>query len=91
LVRGLREKVADADTQAGMLTGFDDANPARPHVERASRLLGEAHAEISTATRLLEGQHSEQESRVVAVRRDLRDQGQQLGRYRPERATLRAS
>ena len=48
------------------------------HVTRGTRLLGESHAEMLTAVRMLEHQNSEQASKVLEVRRDLRVQSMQL-------------
>lgn len=77
-VGAVRERIAAAETQVTALPRFHQVNPAHVHVARGTRLLGEAHAEVVAAIRMLEQQHGEQASKVVGVRRDLRDQGEQL-------------
>jgi DNA repair exonuclease SbcCD ATPase subunit len=77
-VGAVRDRIADAETHATDLAGPDEDSPARVHVTRGTRLLGESHAEMLTAVRMLERQNSDQASKVLVVRRDLRVQSMQL-------------
>jgi ABC-type uncharacterized transport system ATPase subunit len=77
-VGGVRERIADSETQALELARFEEVNPAHAHVARGTRLLGEAQAEMAAAVSMIDQEHAEQTSKVADVRRDLRDQSEQL-------------
>jgi ABC-type uncharacterized transport system ATPase subunit len=77
-VSTVRERIADTEKRATELADLGEVNLVGAHVARSTRLLGEAHAEMAAAVTRLDQQHGEQASNVVKVRRDLRDQGEQL-------------
>lgn len=78
LVRLLSDHVRNADAHAASLADLGDDDPVRQHIVRAARLLEEAKDEIAAGVRVLEGRHGAQESSVAVVRRELRDETQQL-------------
>lgn len=77
-VGAVRERIAHAETQATRLARFDEVNPARAQVAQGTRLIAEAQTEMAAAISMLEQQHGVLAAGVVDIRRQLRDQGEQL-------------
>lgn len=78
LVKTVLAAIAEAEARATELPRLETGTPSQSHVDRGTRRLAEAHAEMAAALTILGQQFGEQTSEVVGVRRDLRDQGEQL-------------